>query len=69
MMADSGDEDDDNDDDDNGDDDDYDDDENCPSGCRCSPRVVQCSDMGKNTHSLKHIWIHVTVNLSYIHGN
>ncbi|KAA8593684.1 asporin [Etheostoma spectabile] len=49
MMADSGDEDDDddNEDDDDDDDDDYDEDENCPSGCRCSPRVVQCSDMGQ----------------------
>uniref|UniRef100_A0A3Q3KSG8 LRRNT domain-containing protein n=2 Tax=Monopterus albus TaxID=43700 RepID=A0A3Q3KSG8_MONAL len=38
MMADS--------DDDDDDDDDYDDDENCPAGCRCSPKVVQCSDLG-----------------------
>lgn len=45
MMADSDEDDDDNDDDD--DDDDYDDeDENCPTGCHCSPRVVQCSDQG-----------------------
>lgn len=41
MMADS-------DEDDNKDDnDDYDDeDDNCPSGCHCSLRVVQCSDQG-----------------------
>ncbi|XP_070707649.1 asporin [Pempheris klunzingeri] len=45
MMADSGEDDDDEDDDD--DDDDYDDDDdNCPAGCHCSPRVVQCSDQG-----------------------
>ncbi|XP_026162388.1 asporin [Mastacembelus armatus] len=31
--------------DDDEDDDDYED-ENCPSGCHCSPRVVQCSDQG-----------------------
>ncbi|XP_068451958.1 asporin [Clinocottus analis] len=43
MMADSSDEDDDNDVDE--DDDDYDD--NCPAGCTCSPRVVQCSDKGE----------------------
>lgn len=49
MMADSSDEDDDDDDDK----DDYDDeDENCPVGCHCSPRVVQCSDKGQNTRSL-----------------
>ncbi|XP_076604652.1 asporin [Chaetodon auriga] len=49
MMADRGDDDDDNDnDDDDDDDDDYDDeDENCPAGCHCSPRVVQCSDQGQ----------------------
>lgn len=48
MMADSDDDDDDNnDDDDDKDNDDYDDDdENCPAGCHCSPRVVQCSDQG-----------------------
>ncbi|XP_061582577.1 asporin [Cololabis saira] len=46
MMADAGDDDDD-DDEDEDDDDDYDDyDEDCPTGCRCSPRVVQCSDQG-----------------------
>lgn len=48
MMADT-DDDDDDDDKDNDDDDDYDDDdddENCPAGCHCSPRVVQCSDQG-----------------------
>uniref|UniRef100_A0A3B4AXP2 LRRNT domain-containing protein n=1 Tax=Periophthalmus magnuspinnatus TaxID=409849 RepID=A0A3B4AXP2_9GOBI len=39
MMADD-------DDDDDYDDDDDDDDEDCPSGCRCSPGVVQCSDKG-----------------------
>ncbi|KAM4587623.1 asporin [Odontesthes bonariensis] len=40
MVADS-------DDDDNEDDDDYDDDnDDCPANCRCSPRVVQCSDEG-----------------------
>nr|XP_046236683.1 asporin [Scatophagus argus] len=44
MMAD--DSDDDDDDDDDADDDDYDD-ENCPAGCHCSPRVVQCSDQGQ----------------------
>lgn len=57
LMADAAD--DDNDDDDNDkddddedkDDDDDDDDynagdENCPTGCHCSPRVVQCSDQG-----------------------
>ncbi|XP_022056357.1 asporin [Acanthochromis polyacanthus] len=37
MMADE--------DDDDDDDDDYDDDD-CPANCRCSPRVVQCSDQG-----------------------
>ncbi|KAI3369759.1 hypothetical protein L3Q82_024586 [Scortum barcoo] len=41
MMADS-----DEDDDDDDDDDDYVD-ENCPAGCHCSPRVVQCSDQGQ----------------------
>lgn len=44
--------DDDDDDDDNEDDDDTDykaNDENCPTGCHCSPRVVQCSDQGENT--------------------
>ncbi|XP_028301989.1 asporin [Gouania willdenowi] len=46
MMADSDDDDDDDDNDDD-DDDNYDDkDENCPANCRCSPRVVQCSDQG-----------------------
>lgn len=48
MMADSSDDDD----DDDKDDDDYDANENCPAGCHCSPRVVQCSDMGENTHSM-----------------
>lgn len=43
--------DDDDDDDDADDADDADDDykandENCPTGCHCSPRVVQCSDQG-----------------------
>ncbi|KAM7005484.1 asporin isoform 1-T2 [Tautogolabrus adspersus] len=48
MMADSSDDDDDDDDDNNNDDDDYDDDnENCPAGCHCSPRAVQCSDQGQ----------------------
>ncbi|KAL3058133.1 hypothetical protein OYC64_010337 [Pagothenia borchgrevinki] len=42
MMADSADEESDEDDDDDNDDD-YED-GNCPSDCRCSPRVVQCSD-------------------------
>lgn len=51
MMADSDDDndddDDDHDDDKDKDNDDYDDDdENCPAGCHCSPRVVQCSDQG-----------------------
>lgn len=49
MMADTDDDDDGDDEDakDNDDDDDYDDDdENCPAGCHCSPRVVQCSDQG-----------------------
>ncbi|KAF7645540.1 hypothetical protein LDENG_00202650 [Lucifuga dentata] len=51
MMADSSDDsdEDDNDDDDDAndlDDDDNDDDENCPAGCHCSPRVLQCSDQG-----------------------
>lgn len=50
MMADTDDDDDDDDDDDkdnDDDDDDYDDDDdNCPAGCHCSPRVVQCSDQG-----------------------
>ena len=46
MVADS---DDDDDDDDKDDDDDYDDeDDDCPANCRCSPRVVQCSDEGKD---------------------
>ncbi|XP_041638593.1 asporin [Cheilinus undulatus] len=45
MMADSSDDDDDDADDAN-DDDDYED-ENCPAGCRCLPRVVQCSDQGQ----------------------
>lgn len=37
-------------DDDDDDDEDYKaDDENCPTGCHCSPRVVQCSDQGQNT--------------------
>lgn len=50
MMADSSDDDDDDDDEEDDDDDDYDDeDENCPSGCHCSPRVVQCSDKGQET--------------------
>lgn len=48
MMADSDLQNDDDDDDD--DDDDYDDD-NCPAGCHCSPRVVQCSDQGQYTHT------------------
>nr|XP_043879906.1 asporin [Solea senegalensis] len=58
MMADSDDNDDDgddnelNDEDDDDDDDDDDkdnfddEDENCPTGCHCSPRVMQCSDQG-----------------------
>ncbi|XP_059185883.1 asporin [Centropristis striata] len=46
MMADASDEEDDDDDHDDDDDDDYED-ENCPSGCHCSPRVVQCSDQGQ----------------------
>lgn len=41
------DKDDDDEDKDDDDDDDYDArDENCPAGCHCSPRVVQCSDQG-----------------------
>ncbi|XP_072315574.1 biglycan-like, partial [Eucyclogobius newberryi] len=43
MISDA-DEDDDEDDDDEDDNDD--DEEDCPSGCRCSPGVVQCSDKG-----------------------
>ncbi|KAM8868406.1 asporin [Synchiropus picturatus] len=43
MMADSkGDSDENSDEDDDFDDDD----ENCPKGCHCSPRLVQCSDQG-----------------------
>uniref|UniRef100_A0A672YHA2 Asporin (LRR class 1) n=1 Tax=Sphaeramia orbicularis TaxID=375764 RepID=A0A672YHA2_9TELE len=38
MMADTHDDDD--------DDDDTYEDEDCPAGCRCSPRVIQCSDQG-----------------------
>lgn len=37
------------DDDDDDEDDDIDykaNDDNCPTGCHCSPRVVQCSDQG-----------------------
>ncbi|XP_071350966.1 asporin [Trachinotus anak] len=45
MMADSGDDDDDDDDEDEDEDFD-DDDENCPAGCHCTPRVMQCSDQG-----------------------
>ncbi|XP_034389810.1 asporin [Cyclopterus lumpus] len=45
MMADSSHEDEDEDNDVDDDDDDYDD--NCPAGCQCSPRVVQCSDKGE----------------------
>ncbi|TNN60717.1 hypothetical protein EYF80_029061 [Liparis tanakae] len=33
--------------DDDDDDEDYDD--NCPAGCQCSPRVVQCSDKGERS--------------------
>lgn len=44
MMADSDDDDSDEEDDED-DEDDYDD-EDCPARCRCSPRVVQCSDRG-----------------------
>ncbi|XP_037346254.1 asporin [Pungitius pungitius] len=51
MMADSSDEDEDDDNDDDDDDKNDDDDDgyedNCPAGCRCSPRVVQCSDQGE----------------------
>ncbi|XP_068598476.1 asporin [Brachionichthys hirsutus] len=43
MMAD----DDENSDEDDNEDDDYDEDENCPAGCHCLPRVVQCSDQGQ----------------------
>lgn len=49
MMADSDDDDDEDDDDEDADD--YDDDENCPAGCHCSPKVLQCSDQGERTHS------------------
>lgn len=54
MQQDVGDfDDDDDDDDDDVDDDDYDNyDDNfvsdCPEGCRCSKKVLQCSDQGKN---------------------
>lgn len=57
MMADSEDDDDDDDDKDDDDDDkdddddDYEEDENCPSGCHCSPKVLQCSDQGERTQS------------------
>lgn len=44
------DEDDDEDDDNDDDGDDYKaEDENCPNGCHCSPRVIQCSDQGQKT--------------------
>ncbi|KAM4613151.1 asporin [Polymixia lowei] len=47
MMGDADDDNDDDDDNDiDDDDDDDDDDENCPAGCQCWPRVVQCSDQG-----------------------
>lgn len=48
MMADS------DDDDDDEDDDDYDDDDNCPSGCHCSPKVLQCSDQGEGRQCSVH---------------
>lgn len=56
MMADAVDDDDDEEDDDDSDEDEgsEEEDENCPPGCHCSPRVVQCSDQGtqiKNTLS------------------
>lgn len=47
MMADSDDDDEDEDEDDE-DDDDYDDDDNCPAGCHCFPKVLQCSDQGES---------------------
>ncbi|XP_076012950.1 asporin [Genypterus blacodes] len=47
MMAESSDDsDEDNEDDEKDYDDDDDKDENCPVGCHCSPRVMQCSDQG-----------------------
>ncbi|KAM6927743.1 asporin [Xenentodon cancila] len=47
MMADSDDEDDDEEEEEEEDNADYnDEDEDCPASCRCSPRVVQCSDQG-----------------------
>lgn len=67
MMGDAADDDDDDekddvddnkvDDDEDDDDDDYKaDDENCPTGCHCSPRVVQCSDQGYNASCLKNLF-------------
>lgn len=50
MMADSDDEDDEDD-----DDDDYDDHENCPAGCHCSPKVLQCSDQGESTQRARSV--------------
>lgn len=60
MMADAGDDDNDN----NIDDDDDDEEEkeeeeeeeveNCPTGCQCWPRVVQCSDQGESTCCVQH---------------
>lgn len=46
MMADSDDDDDDEEEEDDDDNDLDDEDEDCPSGCHCSPRVMQCSDQG-----------------------
>jgi len=62
MMADSSHEEDEDDEDDDNkvddkdvnvkevdDDEDEDYDDNCPAGCQCSPRVVQCSDKGERS--------------------
>lgn len=50
MQQDAGDYDDDDDDDDDDDYNDYDDNfvSDCPEGCRCSKKVLQCSDQGKH---------------------
>ncbi|XP_013870760.1 asporin [Austrofundulus limnaeus] len=45
MMADSDEDEDSDEEDEDEDEDDYDD-EDCPAHCRCSPRVLQCSDQG-----------------------
>lgn len=61
MMADS------DDDDDDEDEDDYDEDENCPSGCHCSPKVLQCSDQGESTQCAR-IGTHVFTDADYLLG-